>query len=151
MIIIILNNMGKIIAKFRKGDEIEVDLPFDVGDYVKVSNTGFQYTTYNNAFKYFWGDTKVTHIESDHKADRLNRIWKVMNMVIHESSTPRYYDIICHVRSMNGENAVVCSNGLTKLNYHHRNRSHKIRISQLPYHGDVEPHDWRDKLYEIVE
>ena len=49
MIIIILNNMGKIIAKFRKGEEIEVDLPFDVGDYVKVSNTGQQYTTYNNA------------------------------------------------------------------------------------------------------
>ena len=143
--------MGTVVAKLRRGDEVKVVLDFDIGDYVKVSNTGHQYSTYSNAFKYFWGNTKTTHIEAEHKADKLNRIWKVMNMVVHESSTPRYYDIICHVRSMNGENAVVCSEGLTKLNYHHRNRSHKIRIFQLPYGGEVEPHDWRDKLYEIVE
>jgi hypothetical protein len=52
---------------------------------------------------------------------------------------------------MNGENAVIGSGGLTKLHYHHRNRVRLVKIPQLPYHGDVEPHDWRDKLYEIVE
>ena len=143
--------MGTVIAKLRRGDEVKVVLDFDIGDYVKVSNTGYQYTTYNNAFKYFWGNTKTTHIETENKGDKLNRIWKVINMVVHESSTPDYLDIICHIRSMNGENAVIGSGGLTKLHYHHRNRVRLVKIPQLPYHGDVEPHDWRDKLYEVIE
>ena len=123
--------MGTVVAKLRRGDEVKVVLDFDIGDYVKVSNTGYQYTTYNNAFKYFWGNTKTTHIETENKGDKLNRIWKVINMVVHESSSPDYLDIICH--------------------YHHRNRVRLVKIPQLPYHGDVEPHDWRDKLYEVIE
>lgn len=143
--------MGTVIAKLRRGDEVKVVLDFDIGDYVKVSNTGYQYTTYDNAFKYFWGNTKTTHIETEHNGDKLNRIWKVINMVVHESSSPDYLDIICHIRSMNGENAVIGSGGLTKLHYHHRNRVRLVKIPQLPYHGDVEPHDWKDKLYEVIE
>ena len=143
--------MGTVVAKLRRGDEVKVVLDFDIGDYVKVTNPGFQYTTYENAFKYFWGDTKTTYIESEHKADKLNRVWKVINMVVHESSTADYLDIMCHIRSKKGENAVIGVHGLTKLHYHHRNRTRDIRITQLPYHGDVEPHDWRDKLYEVIE
>lgn len=143
--------MGTVVAKLRRGDEVKVAVHFDIGDYVKVSNTGFQYTTYENAFKYFWGDTKTTYIESDHKADKLNRVWKVINMVVHESSTVDYLDIMCHIRSKKGENAVIGVHGLTKLHYHHRNRVRNIRITQLPYHGNVKPHSWKEKLYEVIE
>lgn len=143
--------MGTVVAKLRRGDEVKVVLDFDIGDYVKVSNTGHQYTTYNNAFKYFWGNTKTTHIESKNRADKFDRVWKVINMVVHESSTADYLDIMCHIRTNKGENAVVGVHGLTKLNYHHRNRANYIRISQLPYHGDVKPHDWKDKLYEVIK
>lgn len=147
--------MGTVVAKLRRGDEVKVVLDFDIGDYVKVSDAGHQYSTYDNAFKYFWGDTKVTYIEYDHNGDgdKLNRVWKVINMVVHESSSPDYPTIICHIRSINGENAVIGTGGLTKLHYHHRNRVRFVKIPQLPYHGsgDVEPHDWKDKLYEVIK
>ena len=106
-------------------------LPFYVGDYVKVINTGEQYPTYKKAFMFFWGDIKTTELKRYLDAHPNGNVWKVMNFATHE-----HFDneVIVHIRSIEGNNAAIGLKGISLLPFHKRNRSpmsKKIVIKQL--------------------
>ena len=153
--------MGEVIAKLRD-KEVTMYSKFNIGDYVKVVNTGHQYSSYDTAFKFFWGNKERFYLpyygvdeyesESDFQAAmaRIPQRWKVINMVVHDMSP----DIILyHIRSEDGKNCVVNSGAIELIDFHHRNREHvgKIMIYQLPSNGRVMKHKWTDKLYKIIK
>ena len=146
--------MGYIIAKLHDGKEVQMYSKFNIGDYVKVVHTGHQYSSYNTAFKFFWGDTDRYYLPygadyEEKKRDMPTR-WKVINMAVHDMSP----DIILyHIRSEDGKNCVVNSGAIELIDFHHRNREHvgKIMIYQLPANGRVMKHKWTDKLYKIIK
>lgn len=152
--------MGEVIAKLRD-KEVTMYSKFNIGDYVKVVDTGHQYSSYDAAFKFFWGNKERFYLpysvgeyesESDFQAAmaRIPQRWKVINMVVHDMSP----DIILyHIRSEDGKNCVVNSGAIELIDFHHRNREHvgKIMIYQLPSNGRVMKHKWTDKLYKIIK
>lgn len=152
--------MGKVIAKLHD-KEVTMYSKFNIGDYVKVVDTGHQYSSYDTAFEFFWGNKERFYLpynadeyenESDFQAAmaRIPQRWKVINMVVHDLSS----DIILyHIRSEDGKNCVVNDYAIELINFHRRNREHvgKIMIYQLPTNGKVMKHKWTDKLYKIIK
>ncbi len=152
--------MGEVIAKLRD-KEVTMYSKFNIGDYVKVVNTGHQYSSYNTAFEFFWGTTERFYLpysvgeyenESDFQAAmaRIPQRWKVINMAVHDFSPDV---ILYHIRSEEGKNCVVNDGAIELIDFHHRNREHvsKIMIYQLPANGRVMKHKWTEKLYKIIK
>lgn len=153
--------MGEVIAKLCDGKEVQMYSKFNIGDYVKVVHTGHQYSSYNTAFKFFWGDTdrynlpySVGEYENDVAFQaamaRMPQRWKIINMAVHDMSP----DIILyHIRSEDGKNCVVSAGAIKLIDFHHRNREPigKLMIYQLPWNGNVMKHKWTDKLYKIIK
>jgi hypothetical protein len=153
--------MGEVIAKLCDGKEVQMYSKFNIGDYVKVVHTGHQYSSYNTAFKFFWGDTdryKLPYSVGEYENDvafqaamaRMPQRWKIINMAVHDMSP----DIILyHIRSEDGKNCVVSAGAIKLIDFHHRNREPigKLMIYQLPLNGNVMKHKWTDKLYKIIK
>lgn len=116
-----------------------------IGDYVEVLNGKYQYSTYTTAFKYFWGDERSTNL-----SDVKDNVWKVINMACHSGF---YNSILVHIRNRKGDNVVIGLGGLVKSKFHSKNREpiNDVVIYQLPYIGDVVPHDWHEKLWDYYE
>ena len=146
--------MGEVIAKMCDGSEEKMYSNFNIGDYVKVTQPGHQYSSYTAAFKFFWGDTERYYIpygaSYEDKNTGMPTRWKVINMAIHPTDKNA---ILYHIRSIDGKNCVVGGGAIKPLNFHHRNREPigKIMIYQLPYHGNVMKHKWTEKLYKIIK
>lgn len=140
--------MNKVEVKLNDGSIGVYNLPFRIGDYVKIVRSGCQYDSYQGVFKYFWGD--------EHKHARITRedeekdIWKVINVVLHCYGGN---GLIYHIRSCDGRNVAIGGDGLRMIKYHKRNRNtvHQMRIFQLPTNDEIiVPHKWTDKLYEFI-
>lgn len=138
--------MSYIVYRNKCGDLQPINSKFEIGDYVKVIAPGHQYSTYTDAFKYFWGDNKNYYIHWD---KRYEFIWKIINMAVHPSDG----NILYHIRTTNGRNAVVNEQAITFSNFHKRNRSHlhTILLYQLPMDNSSKPHKWTAKLYKILK
>jgi hypothetical protein len=128
---------------------------------VKVVDTGHQYSSYDTAFKFFWGNKErfylpysVGEYENDiaYQAAmaRMPQRWKIINMAVHDLSPDT---ILYHIRSEDGKNCVVKDEAIELIDFHRRNREHvsKIMIYQLPTNGRVMKHKWTDKLYKIIK
>ena len=153
--------MCEVIAKMRDGGEVKMYSNFNIGDYVKVVDTGHQYSSYDTAFKFFWGNKERFYLpycaneyenESDFQSAmaRIPQRWKVINMAVHDFFPDT---IVYHIRSIDGKNCVVGAGAIKLLNFHHRNREPigKIMIYQLPSNGNVMKHKWTEKLYKIIK
>lgn len=137
--------MSKVIAKLVDGKEIEKDTPFNIGDFVKVTDSWHQYSAYRDAFNYFWGNNKAYYLPYEGKDTP--KIWKIINMALHPSNGK----ILYHIRTIDGKNAVVNGSALKKIEYHKRNRKniHPIMIYQLCI--NPMPHSWKEKLYKVLD
>ena len=129
-------NDGKIFKTYPR---------FCIGDYVKIKDFGWQYKTYERAFIYFWGDKETTDIDESN----VGRRWKIINIALHANG----WDLIYHIRSSFGENAVMGGKGLMWSFFHKRNRENvkNVLIYQLPSYKDPIPHHWKDKLWDFYE
>lgn len=153
--------MGEVIVKLRD-KEVTMYSKFNIGDYVKVVDGGHQYSSYDTAFEFFWGNKERFYLpysgadeyenESDFQAAmaRIPQRWKVINMAVHDLSP---HVILYHIRSEDGKNCVVNDGAIELIDFHHRNREHvsKIMIYQLPLNGRVMKHQWTEKLYKIIK
>ena len=158
--------MPKYICKLNNGKTKEVFPICNIGDYVEVVDPGHQYTTYQDAFDYFWGGAAPYKIPYDDPC--APKVWKVINMVCH---CDRDAVILYHIRTVDGKNALVNRGAIRPLHRHERNRMHvhDIMIYQLPSmpylrskekceenssmlddDGNIIKHDWKEKLYEIL-
>lgn len=137
--------MSYIVYRGGCGYLQPISSKFEIGDYVKVVDSGHQYSTYTDAFKYFWGDSNNYYIPSN----KSKFIWKIINMAIHPSDG----NILYHIRTCDGKNAVVNEQAITHSNFHKRNRCHlhTIVLHQLPMLGDSKSHKWTAKLYKILK
>lgn len=137
--------MSYIVYRNKYGDLQPIRSKFEIGDYVKVVDSGHQYSTYTDAFKYFWGDSKNYYIFSNNT----KFIWKIINMAVHPSDG----NILYHIRTCDGKNAVVNEQAITLSNFHKRNRCHlhTIVLHQLRTLGDSKSHKWTEKLYKILK
>lgn len=145
--------MGYIVAKLNDGKEVQMYSQFNIGDYVKVVNTGHQYSSYNTAFKFFWGDTDryyLPYIGDEYEMARMPQRWKVINMAV-PNMPPNC--ILYHIRSEDGKNCVVNEGAIKLMDFHHRNREPigKLMIYQLPSNDNVIKHQWTEKLYKIIK
>jgi len=142
--------MGYIVARLHGGKEVTLYSEFNIGDYVEVINSGYQYPAYSNAFIYFWGNTETYNIpwglRDEDKIEETPKLWKIINMAIHESYRTT---ILYHIRSRDGKNCVVGEEALKLADYHYRDRTpiHKRIIYQLC--NNPTPHEWKEKLYKI--
>ena len=146
-----------IYAKTSKGI-IGINIKLSIGDYVHIKDAGCQYCSYTTAFQYFWGDILPRRNLHDfdlsrrnlHDIDKNDKIWKIINMVVHGSD---WNKVICHIRNRKGDNAVIGIDGLELANFHKRNREpiKSFLIYQLPFIGDSMPHDWHDKLWDFYD
>ncbi len=119
---------------------------FCIGDYVKIVCVGAQYDSYRDAFNYFWGNSKNTHLSDKN----IGETWKVMNIAFH----PSHDEFIYYIRNIKGENAVIGGDGIELIPFHKRNRSNikKIVVYQLPFISDSNmTHEWDDKLWDFYE
>ena len=144
--------MIKIIARTISGEIIEgLESPFSIGDHVRVVDGGKQYSTYYEAFIYFWGNKERYYLpwEGQNKDEigEMPKTWKIINMAVHEVGNI----IIYHIRSRDGKNCVVNGKGIELTNSHNRNRAlfDCLEIYKLPLNGRVTPHEWTEKLYKI--
>lgn len=71
----------------KTGQEITLFTPFYIGDIVKVTSAGCQYTTYSHAFEHFWGSNtgsyQIPHKYNSYKPmlpDKKN-VWTIVGMV----------------------------------------------------------------------
>lgn len=136
--------MSKVIAKLVNGLEKKLETKFEIGEYVEVIKPEHQYSSYGQAFNYFWGNLRNYHIPYSY-GERPS-IWKIINMALHPSNGK----IIYHIRTIDGKNAVVSGDGLRKIDYHKRNRNniYPIMIYQLCVKSM--PHSWKEKLYKVL-
>ena len=156
--------MPKYICKLNNGKTKEVFPICNIGDYVEVVGPGHQYTTYQDAFDYFWGGAAPYHIPYDDDDEERPKVWKVINMACH------YRDavVLYHIRTVDGKSALVDNRAIRPLHRHERNRMHvhDIMIYQLPPRpylrseenssmldddGNIIKHGWKEKLYEILK
>ena len=138
----------RIYAKTSKGI-IGINIKLSIGDYVHIKDAGCQYSSYTNAFQYFWGDSLSRR--NLHDIDKNDNIWKIINMVVHGNNCDM---VICHIRNRKGDNAVIGIDGLELANFHKRNREpiKSFLIYQLPFFsGDSILHDWHDKLWDFYD
>ena len=142
--------MGYIVAKLHDGKEVTLYPKFNIGDYVEVINSGYQYPAYSNAFIYFWGNTETYNFpygaDYEVRKGETPKLWKIINMAIHESYRTT---VLYHIRSIDGKNCVVGEEALKLADYHYRDRTpiHKRIIYQLRINPT--PHEWKEKLYKI--
>ena len=144
--------MVKIIARTISGKIIEgLESPFTIGDHVRVVDGGRQYSTYYEAFIYFWGNKERYYLpwegQNKDKIGEMPKTWKIINMAVHEVDNI----IIYHIRSRDGKNCVVNGKGIELTNFHNHNRVlfDCLEIYKLPLDGRVTPHEWTEKLYKI--
>ena len=137
--------MSYIVYRNKYGDLQPISSKFEIGDYVEVMDAGHQYSTYTDAFRYFWGNDRNYYIPY-HKS---KFIWKIINMAIH----PNDGNILYHIRTSDGKNAVVNEQAITLSNFHKRNRCHlhTIVLHQLQTLGDSKSHKWTEKLYKNLK
>lgn len=134
-----------ISAKLNSGEVITKYSPINIGDYVIVTDYWQQYDSFLSAFIYFWGSTNRTKLTRNNSYQN----WKVMNIALH----PNALDLIYHIRSIKGENAVVSNRAITLTNFHRRNRDNirRIIIYQISKNTEPFPHEWDDKLWDFYE
>lgn len=135
-------------VKTNHNSIVTINVKLCIGDYVTIKHAGCQYCSYTTAFQYFWGDN-ISRVNA-HNFSKDNVIWKIINIVLHGSDSNR---IICHIRNRKGDNVVIGMDGLELAKFHKRNRESikPIIIYQLPYMGEVMPHDWHEKLWDFYE
>ena len=88
---------------------------FKLGDVVRVSNIGQQYSTYTNAFKTFNIFDKTKNHGSFYCLDYdydLNCNWIVCGIAIHENSS----DIVYHIMNMKKQHMVINEDGISPRN-----------------------------------
>lgn len=135
-----------ILMKLNDKRIVPIISEFCIGEYVKIIDTGCQYSTYDAAFLYFWGDKKNVYLNEHSK----EQYWKIINMAVH-CSMPR---IIYHIRNCKGENAVIGGDGIESVTFHKRNRNtcRSIVIEKLPLSSaSTQKHNWKDKLWDFYE
>ena len=109
------NNEANNLNMFKSENGRTIWTKFKLGDVVRISNIGQQYTTYTNAFKMFNIFDKTTNhgdfysLEYDYD---LNCNWIVCGIAIHENSM----DILYHIMNMKKQHIVINEDGLTLRN-----------------------------------
>ena len=107
-----------------------------IGDIVKITDGGEQYSTYTTAYRYFWGNEQrysVPYSFNNHCGDTnvtLNDIenrWIVANMAVHDAFKD---EIILHLRSRDFKNCVVSIHGVRVVKPIKR-RPLEIKIEQI--------------------
>jgi hypothetical protein len=133
----------RIIGELTDGRKVHLISNFMIGDYVEIENSGHQYELYKNAFQYFWGDEHTFKLSMNVSCPK---IWKIINMAIHECS---YTTILYHIRTVDGKNSVVNAKALKESSFHKKDRTHlrPLVIFQIPKESENVKHNWKEKLF----
>ena len=119
----------KIIGNLNNGKkEVFLNQEVCIGDIVKVTDGGRQYSTYKTAYEYFWGNPEhyripysgiwderlccyIPEYGKDTNVDlsQLENRWIVANMAVHHSSP---HILLLHLRSRDFKNCVVGIEGV---------------------------------------
>ena len=102
----------KIIGHLVNGRTKEYESNVCIGDIVKITNAGKQYTTYRSAFTYFWGDKEPFNVPYEYTSPTLeNRenLWMVVNIGVHTDNTNI---LVLHLRSRDFKNCVIGYGGV---------------------------------------
>lgn len=119
----------KIIGNLNNGKkEVFLNQEVCIGDIVKVTDGGRQYSTYKTAYEYFWGnveryripyggiwdDVLNRHIpengnDTNVTLSELENRWIVANMAVHHQSP---HILLLHLRSRDFKNCVVGIEGV---------------------------------------
>lgn len=86
---------------------------FEIGDIVRIWETGYAYTTFTHAFEML-GIYGVDMLPIKLKDREEN--WVIVNMIVIRSSFYRAekYDILCHIKNKKGQSIVIGEHGLKK-------------------------------------
>ena len=86
---------------------------FEIGDIVRIWETGYAYTTFKKAFNML-GIYDVDILPINRKDCEEN--WVIVNMIVVPSSFYRVgkYEILCHIKNKKGLSLVIGEQGLRK-------------------------------------
>lgn len=100
-----------MLVKCKDNDKI-VEVKYNIGDYVRIIDTGGHYSTYNSAFKQFWGNTETskilnyTWLNRDYNLTKIKyTIWVIKGFLFHEKG----YDVLMHLQTIDGKENCVFS------------------------------------------
>lgn len=102
------------MAQIFVGDDKKIyHTKFEIGDIVRIWETGYAYTTFTKAFEML-GIYGVTILPINLKDREEN--WVIVNMIAIRSSLYRVgkYDILCHIKNKKGTSLVIGEQGLRK-------------------------------------
>lgn len=102
------------MAQIFVGDDKNVyHTKFEIGDIVRIWETGYAYTTFKEAFKML-GIYGVDILPINLKDREEN--WVIVNLIVIRSSLYRVgkYDILYHIKNKKGTSLVIGEQGLRK-------------------------------------
>lgn len=94
-------------------DEKMYRTKFEIGDIVRICETGYTYTTFTDAFELL-GIYGVDYLPIKIKDCEEN--WVIVNMIVVRSFIYRAekYEILCHIKNKKGKSIVIGEDGLRK-------------------------------------
>jgi hypothetical protein len=102
------------MAQIFVGDDTKTyHTKFEIGDIVRIWETGYAYTTFTEAFKML-GIYDVDRLPIKLKDREEN--WVIVNMIAIRSClySGGKYDILCHIKNKKGQSLVIGEQGLKK-------------------------------------
>lgn len=102
------------MAQIFVGDDTKTyHTKFEIGDIVRIWETGYAYTTFTDAFEML-GIYGVDMLPIKLKDREEN--WVIVNMIVIRSPLYRAekYDILCHIKNKKGKSLVIGEQGLRK-------------------------------------
>ncbi len=102
------------MAQIFVGDDTKIyHTKFEIGDIVRIWETGYAYTTFTDAFEML-GIYGVNMLPINIKDREEN--WVIVNMIAIRSSLYRVgkYNILCHIKNKKGKSLVIGEQGLSK-------------------------------------
>ena len=102
------------MAQIFVGDDEKVyHTKFEIGDIVRICESGYTYTTFTEAFEML-GIYGVDRLPINIKDCEEN--WVIVNMIVIRSPLYREgkYDILCHIKNKKGISIVIGEQGLSK-------------------------------------
>ena len=102
------------MAQIFVGDDEKIyHTKFEIGDIVRICESGYTYTTFTDAFEML-GIYGVDKLPINRKDCEEN--WVIVNMIVIRSPLYRAekYDILCHIKNKKGKSIVIGERGLSK-------------------------------------
>ena len=125
-----------MLVKCKNTNNI-VSLPYNLGDYVCIVDTGGHYSSYNKAFKQFWGNTETCKFlnhawkHRDYFFTWLDyQIWVVKGFLFHENGR----DVLMHLQTLNGKENCVFS---ATENFYNKERNYCQIIKKAKIDNEI--------------